>query len=193
LTIGALLGSGLAFGALALATGAFNVPLVVQAAITMAAAGAILARFRWAPLVGGMVGAAILLVTAVVPIARAYASYHLSHPAEATGFSLTLVRVVCLFVAAWAGIGMAVQNARVTDPKARRLRCSAIPAQNSAVCLLPALMLLDDVTAVDHDRLAGHVARGFRGEEGDHGGDLIRAPKPPDGGAASRLHQFIRR
>ena len=120
LTIGALLGAGLAFGALALTTGAFNVPLVVQAAVALAAGAAILARFRWAPLVGGVVGAAALVATGVVPVARAYASYHLSHPAEVTAFTVTLVRIVCLSVAAAAGIGAWVQNSRVADPGARR-------------------------------------------------------------------------
>jgi hypothetical protein len=116
----ALLGSGLAFGALAITTGGSNVPLAVQAVVSMAAAGAIVARFRWAPLAGGVIGAAILVVTGIVPVARAYASYHLSHPAQATEFALTLLRIACLFVAAGAGIGAAVQNARVQDPHARR-------------------------------------------------------------------------
>jgi len=120
LTLGALVGSGLAISAVALRTGTYNRPLMVQAAVALAAVGTILSRFRWAPLVGGILAVAMLLATGVVPVARAYAAYHLSHPAQATDFALTLVRIACLFVAATAGIGTVVQNAQVKDPQARR-------------------------------------------------------------------------
>ncbi len=48
-------------------------------------------------------------------------------------------------------------------------------------------MLLDDVAAVDNDRLAGEVARFARAQESDRCRDLVRRAREPNRRAAPRL------
>ena len=64
-----------------------------------------------------------------------------------------------------------------SDEFPRRARSSPTP-----VVHVDAVVLLDRVAAVDHDRLAGDVARCVRGQERDQVGDLLR----PAGAAERR-------
>jgi hypothetical protein len=112
LTLAALLGNVLltfvAFLQLLFVNGVVVIPLLVIVMVTGLAAGAVAARWRWAPLLG----AGVALIFSVLPLAMQQTTYQLTHPAQFMSFSLMVLGLACALVAIVAGVGATLRNYR---------------------------------------------------------------------------------
>jgi hypothetical protein len=110
LTLAALLGNALlglvAFLQLLFMDGVVVIPLVIIVVVTSLAAGAVAARWRWAPLLG----AGVALTFSVLPLAMQQTTYQLTHPAPFVPFSLMVLGLACALVAIVAGVGATLHN-----------------------------------------------------------------------------------
>lgn len=112
LTLAALLGNALmsfvAFLQILLVDGDVVIPILVIVVVTGLSAGAVAARWRWAPLLG----ACVALIFSVLPLATQQTTYILTHPAQFWPFIILVLGLAFALVAIVAGVGATVQNYR---------------------------------------------------------------------------------
>jgi plastocyanin len=107
-----LLGFGLGFGfgfATLLIVGAFVLPLLILALVSLAIGGLVATGVRWMPLFGVVYCIATMISGLVT---NPYVLYHLTHPGEVEAFITFLSTYVCGIIVIYAGIGATVQNYR---------------------------------------------------------------------------------
>ncbi|MFL5661667.1 MAG: hypothetical protein ACJ8BW_09985 [Ktedonobacteraceae bacterium] len=112
LTLAALVGSALAFLVQTFLIGEFNIPLVTITELLIIAAGLVATGIRWAPLLASLLSLGITFGSLFF---QSYTIYHLTHPAEVSFFTVTLLLTLLGFVIIGAGIGATIQNYRIID------------------------------------------------------------------------------
>jgi plastocyanin len=118
LTLAALLGSALAFLVQTFLIGEFNIPLVTITILLIIAVGLVATGIRWAPLLASLLSLGITFGSLFF---QSYTIYHLTHPAEVSFFTLTLLFTLLGIVVIGAGIGATLQNYRIVDLHERRI------------------------------------------------------------------------
>ena len=107
-TLGYALMSFAAFLQILLVDGVAVPPLLVFVVLTLLAVGAVVARWRWAPLLA----AVVVFLTSALPLATQQNTYILTHPAQFLPFILLVLALAFALAAIVAGVGATIQNYR---------------------------------------------------------------------------------
>jgi len=108
LTAAALFGMAASYAGLQALIPVLTAPVLIVMVVMLLLGGVVLTGLRWAPPLAGILAAIGIIIGNIV--APGYTIYHLTHPDEFAFFAVSVFILVCMVLAAVAGIGAGVQN-----------------------------------------------------------------------------------